>query len=84
MVDEINCFGISNVKQLVNFLTGKCLLKSATCEKFNFSSPEFDFDFSDVKGQKLAKRALEIAAAGGHNVLLVGAPGSGESMLVKS
>lgn len=86
VVDKLKVYGVSNIKQVIDFFNGEAELEPTVVDtraEFARNQSNFDFDFSDVKGQQQVKRALEIAASGGHNVILIGPPGAGKSMMAK-
>lgn len=86
IVNNIDVLGVSHIREVIGFFNGKIQLQPEvenTRDTFYDSQYDFDIDFSDVKGQENIKRALEIAAAGGHNAILIGPPGAGKTMLAK-
>lgn len=86
VVNNLDVYGVENLRQVFEFLNGTTPLEPTvvnTREEFAKASTLFDFDFSEVKGQENVKRAFEVACAGGHNILLVGPPGAGKSMMAK-
>jgi magnesium chelatase family protein len=86
LVNNLNVYGVSHINEVINFFRNENTLQAVvvnTREEFLTSQNDFDFDFCDVKGQRDIKRALEIAAAGGHNAILIGPPGAGKTMLAK-
>lgn len=83
LIQQVEVIGVSNLVELIGFLKKEILLvpEKSCIENFNTEIDEHKVDFSQVKGQPMAKRALQIAAAGKHNILFVGSPGSGKTML---
>jgi len=86
IVNDLEVYGVENITEVARFFNGEGQLQQEivnTREEFFNSLCNYDSDFSEVKGQENIKRALEIAAAGGHNVILIGPPGAGKTMLAR-
>ncbi|MDO8928046.1 MAG: YifB family Mg chelatase-like AAA ATPase [Bacteroidota bacterium] len=86
VVDTLKVYGVESLREVIDFFNDELVLEQTivnTREEFLTKVNECDVDFSDVKGQENVKRALEIAAAGGHNVIMIGPPGAGKTMLAK-
>ena len=86
VVDGIDVYGIENLRDVVDFFNGTRHfdpMKVDLNSIFRNESNRYDVDFSDVRGQEAVKRALEVAAAGGHNIIMIGPPGGGKTMLAK-
>jgi magnesium chelatase family protein len=85
VVENLEVYGVGSLAQTVGFLSGQLPLETTTIdidEIFNIES-RYDVDFSDVKGQESVKRALMVSAAGGHNIIMIGPPGAGKTMLAQ-
>jgi len=86
VVDNLDILGVDNIKEVIDFFNGEKDIEKTivdTRDEFFSNLNNYDFDFSDVRGQENVKRALEIAAAGGHNIIMIGPPGAGKTMLAK-
>ncbi|MEZ4987655.1 MAG: YifB family Mg chelatase-like AAA ATPase [Saprospiraceae bacterium] len=86
IVNDIEVYGVNHLSEAAEFLSGARSISPTfveTREEFASNQGQYDVDFSDVRGQENIKRALEISAAGGHNVILIGPPGAGKTMLAR-